>query len=151
MPNTDDHLRTQSSPTTLLAAGIDQVISLPVQPIAAAEAVTLTPAQAETSPSNISITHAPAAATQAHALCPTQEVQAANRDQPHMLAQPAVATVDEDAAAAHHQTEGSNRFVMAIQQGSATSVAPLAEAIQQVSATSSMWEACPWISNSAKE
>ena len=95
--------------------------------------------------------HAPAAATQAFALCPAQEGQAANRDQPHMLAQPAVATVDDDAAAAHHQTEGSNSVVSAIQQVSATSVAPLAEAIQQVSATSSMWEACPRLSNSAKE
>ena len=81
--NTDDHLPTQSSPTTTIAAGIDQVISLPVQPLAAAEAVTLTPAQAETTPSIISPTHAALAATQALALCPTQEDQAASRDQPH--------------------------------------------------------------------
>ena len=83
--------------------------------------------------------------------CVQHEVQAAIRDQPHMPAQPAVATVDEDAAAAHHQTEGSNSFVTAIQQVSATSVAPLAEASRQVSATSSMWEACPRLSNSATE
>ena len=62
VPNTDDHLPTQSAPTTTIAAGSDQVISLPVQPLAAAEAITLTPEQAETSPSIISTIHAPAAA-----------------------------------------------------------------------------------------
>ena len=74
VPNPDDHPPTPSSPTRTIAAAIDQVTSLPAQLLAVAEAVTLTPVQAETSPSIISTTHAPAAATQALALGPAQEV-----------------------------------------------------------------------------